>query len=122
MTRTPQARIGSAAAAFFPECEDDCERCRVTCPPKSLTGNARGDRLMPSGANQRRVIQASTVSLDHVEQKNLAHSPTAALAHLLPDHVRLLNSSKLASLTENQEHKNKREEKQRSGDEVFSDS
>jgi hypothetical protein len=30
-----QARIGSAAAAFFPEREDDCEACRVTRPPKS---------------------------------------------------------------------------------------
>ena len=32
---TSKARIGSVAAAFFPEREDDCEPCRVTCPPKS---------------------------------------------------------------------------------------
>jgi len=31
---TSQARIGSAAS-FFPDREDDCEPCRVTCPPKS---------------------------------------------------------------------------------------
>jgi hypothetical protein len=32
---TSQARIGSAAAAFFPDREADWEPCQVTCPPKS---------------------------------------------------------------------------------------
>ena len=44
-------------------------------------------------------------------KKNLTHSPEAAPAHLLPDHARLLDSSKLASLTESQQHKNKSAEK-----------
>ena len=52
---------------------------------------------------------------------NLAHPPKAALAYFSPDHIRLFNSSKLASLAESQQHKNKSEEKQRSGNDIFSD-
>jgi hypothetical protein len=43
--------------------------------------------------------------------KRLAHPPKAALAYFSPDHIRLLNSSKLAPLTESHEHKNKSAEK-----------
>ena len=47
---TSQARIGSAAAAFFGEREGDCEPRRVTCPAEELLLATRGaiaSRLRP---------------------------------------------------------------------------
>ena len=68
---TSQARIGSAAAAFFRSVRTIASPVGSRVRRRAPAGNTRGRRLMVAAILRQisRVIQASTVSLDHVEQR-----------------------------------------------------